>query len=56
MKEWALNLLARFRYCEWKFEPKDVWIGLYWEPDHGVTTLYICIVPCFPIIIEYRSE
>ena len=40
------------------FQPRDLWIGLYWKtlrsslsPDYlfEVTGYYLCIIPCFPI-------
>lgn len=43
-----------------KFEPRDLWIGIYWdtsnEADHFQhLKIYICIVPLFPIWISiYR--
>jgi hypothetical protein len=47
-----------------KFEPRDIWIGLYWtksrattlDTDTERTTFYICIVPCFPIIFEVKRS
>jgi hypothetical protein len=30
------------------FEPRDLWVGVYWETRHGLE-VYVCIVPCFPI-------
>lgn len=42
-----------------KFEPRDIWVGLYWkkEPRHprvctcGYTvTFYLCLIPMLPII------
>lgn len=50
-----------------KFVPQDLWIGLYWKKtiyllgltgggesrqDQIVTTWYLCLIPCFPIIWE----
>lgn len=46
-----------------KFVPEDCWIGLYWKSEFQqerdsqnptdwllLTTYYLCLVPCFPII------
>jgi len=47
------------------FEPRDIWIGIYWnyiEPDFAVIDLdnlyiYICIIPMLPICIAaYTGE
>lgn len=38
------------------FEPRDLWIGLFWSKVGYVLRLYICIVPCLPIIIEIRDN
>jgi hypothetical protein len=42
-----------------KFEPRDIWVGVYWKtgfkPRHRrpmirQITLYVCIVPMLPIV------
>lgn len=46
-----------------KFEPRDLWVGIYWRIRYGqfVTRkghalrkldIYICIVPMFPITLN----
>lgn len=50
-----------------KFVKEDMWIGFYWKtiklgveswtrPISRLTRIYICIAPCFPIIIELERE
>lgn len=33
-----------------KFEPRDLWLGVF--VDTAQRRLYICVVPCLPIIVE----
>ncbi len=47
-----------------KFEPRDIWIGLYWtaetKRDPSVVyewrrfAFYLCLIPCLPIIWTTR--
>ena len=44
-----------------KFEPRDLWIGIYWdfqkwarEPQSDLR-IYICFIPMFPLYIHIHS-
>jgi hypothetical protein len=39
-----------------KFEPRDIWIGVYWTITSNVLHIYVCIVPLLPIHIRLGSE
>lgn len=43
-----------------KFEPRDLWIGLYWTIERSYSSrmmVYLCIVPTLPIVFEaLRNE
>lgn len=37
------------------FEPRDLWIGVYWTREHGRNAIYICLIPMFPLFIGWKS-
>ncbi len=48
-----------------KFEPRDLWIGIYWNVEYGqfwkgatfslrLLKIYICLLPLFPIVLTTR--
>jgi hypothetical protein len=51
--EIGMNLLRKSISCSVSFEPRDIWIGVYWHRivDDGWNALfvYVCIVPMLPI-------
>lgn len=71
----AVGLVLRRRrrqtavwYFKMKWEPRDVWIGLYWTrpeewyggepgipPHYRSRKFYVCALPCLPLIIERRE-
>lgn len=44
------RLIAQFQ-----FEPRDLWIGLFWRRTEIALHLYICFVPLFPLHITIRK-
>lgn len=39
-----------------RWEPRDMWLGLYatWEDcDYPAFTAYVCLVPCLPIVVTF---
>lgn len=44
---------ARWGYA--RFEPRDMWVGLFWDRlADGWTALYVCVVPCFVVRFDVR--
>lgn len=55
-----------------KFEPRDLWFGVFWDIKEEFNSIneqfvfkilivkylyiYICIIPCFPIIIKKKLK
>lgn len=37
MRDWNLDF---------KFEPRDLWIGVYWNRDGNCLDIYVCVLPC----------
>lgn len=31
------------------FEPRDIWIGVYWNQDDDFNEVYVCILPMLPV-------
>lgn len=31
------------------FEPRDIWIGVYWNREEDYSEVYVCILPMLPI-------
>ena len=39
-----------------KFEPRDIWIGVYWDRRSRWLFVYVCIIPMLPIVIKIRRH
>jgi len=45
------NYLKNPKFIELKcfFEPRDIWVGLYWKKHKRAIEFYLCLLPCLPI-------
>lgn len=59
------KLMQKLSFDGIKFEPRDLWIGVYWERAGRITTLetdieryrvYVCVVPCLPCIFVWQRR
>ena len=39
-----------------RYEPRDLWIGVYWDRPIWGLVIYICILPMLPIRIHWYYE
>jgi hypothetical protein len=47
---------SQFKSFKWFFEPRDIWIGLYWKRYPLSIDIYICPLPMLPINIYLQWE
>jgi len=38
---------------EWK--PEDLWVGVFWRRSGRRTDVWVCLLPCLPIHIEWHA-
>lgn len=36
------------------WEPRDLWVGLYWDVTSDSLKFFLCIIPCLPIRIHFK--
>lgn len=48
-----------FRWCGERrglfllFEPRDLWVGVFWNVDCTHGHIYACLLPCLPILFSW---
>lgn len=45
-----------FAGADFLFEPRDVWIGLYWKRYPKAMEMYWCILPCVPLRVYIQWD
>lgn len=38
------------------FEPRDLWIGVFWNRIEEHLLIYVSIVPCFPLCFSWTRR
>jgi hypothetical protein len=36
-----------------EFQPRDLWIGVYWKDDGLTLDVWICVLPCIPLHLQF---
>lgn len=37
-----------------EFVPSDFWVGIYFKRRFSFLTVYVCLIPCFPIVTFWK--
>lgn len=43
----------RWRF-EWNYH--DLWVGVFWKDDGLTLDVYICILPCIPLHLQWGQD
>jgi hypothetical protein len=51
----------KFIAARLRFEPRDLWVGVYWNRTGGVygscyLDVYICVIPMLPLRLVFRTR
>ncbi len=38
------------------WEPRDLWVGLYWDGAKDDWRVFLCVIPCLPIRIHVQRS
>ena len=38
------------------WEPRDLWIGLYWVKESEGLILFLCLLPCLPLRLHFKKK
>lgn len=55
---WRTMLRARIGKIKVRFywEPRDIWIGLFWDTRGFDIIFWICLIPCFPLQFVWSTK
>lgn len=35
------------------FEPRDLWVGVFWDRRPGELRVYVCLLPALPLLLTF---
>lgn len=47
-------MLTRSLRARFEFEPRDLWVGVYWDRSPTHWHVYLTAVPCLPLHVSWR--
>lgn len=42
-------------HFRWLFEPRDIWVGVYWKRFPAALDVYVCLLPMLPLNIYCQN-
>lgn len=42
--------------AKFEFKLEDFWIGIFWRRGELNSHVWVCLIPCFPLHLEWRRE
>jgi hypothetical protein len=52
----AIRIINRPRLIvQWQFEPRDLWIGVFWRRTAIAWHLYVCVIPLLPLHVTIAT-
>jgi hypothetical protein len=62
----AVLWLRRYWFLSLLWEPRDLWVGVYWTRCEGMyeagwgwsyaLDVYVCVLPCIPLRVAVRQQ
>lgn len=52
----SLNIRGTYVLIRWLVEPRDLWIGVYWNRYPSALDLFICVLPALPVNIYIQMK
>lgn len=55
MKTWRIVDRPKCK-AQFQFEPRDLWVGVFWRHSELALHIYVCFVPLIPLHITLTTD